>query len=82
MTMELPTIHLNGTSAESLLEGYCDATDALLTAIKAMEACAPNARDYYVNDGDFSKARREHSARIEQLVAVRREINDLAEHVA
>ena len=81
--MQYPTVHLNGTSEEALLEGYCNANNALLDAIKALEDCAPNARDYYVTKiGDINAASAEHANRIADLVAVRRDINLIAEHVA
>lgn len=80
--MQFPTVHINGTSKAALLEGYCDAMNALLDAIKALETCSPNARDYYVNDGNINAACHEHANRIADLVALRRDINKLAEHVA
>lgn len=43
----LPTIHLNGTSAETLLFEATQARDALSRALDAMWGAAPNARDYY-----------------------------------
>ena len=81
--MQLPTIHINGTSTSELLDGYMDAMDALLTAINALEQRPPNARDYYISEGaDFHEAFAEHKNRVATIVAVRREINQLAEHVA
>ncbi len=80
--MQYPTVHLNGTSEDQLLEGYSNAMTALLDAITALEACSPNARDYYVNGGDINAACAEHANRVADLVAVRRDINRLAEHVA
>ncbi len=80
--MQYPTIHLNGTSEESLLEGYACANNALLAAISALEACSPNARDYYIDGGDINAACSEHKNRIAHLTVVRRDINKLAEHVA
>ena len=46
--MILPTIHLNGTSAEMLLDGYRQAMDAVETAREALGKIEFNARDYYV----------------------------------
>ncbi len=80
--MQYPTIHLNGTSEESLLDGYSSANNALLAAIAALEACSPNGRDYYVDGCDINAACSEHKNRIADLTAVRRDINKLAEHVA
>lgn len=49
----VPTIHLNGTSAEELIDQLSCAWLALDDAIKAMRGAAPHGRDYYVqaNDG-------------------------------
>ncbi len=81
--MQLPTIHRNGTSADSLTEDLCDAMTALLDAIKAVEQCAPNMRDYYLGEGaDYTVACAEHAERLKQIVAVRRELNTIAEHAA
>ena len=51
-TLTLPTLYLNGTSRDSLLDGYLAALDALRLAMEALQAAAPNARDYYVQAGD------------------------------
>ena len=52
---QYPTVHLNGTSKDTLLNAYTAANSALLNALEALEACAPNGRDYYVS-GDIGKA--------------------------
>jgi len=44
----LPTIHLNGTSREMLLEGYDAAYRKLIKFKHAFRAIEFNARDYYV----------------------------------
>lgn len=44
----LPTIHLNGTSAKSLTEDYTQARRAIQEAMNALQAVDFNARDYYV----------------------------------
>lgn len=78
-----PTVHLNGTSRESLFEQYAEAAQALRQAIDAHERSAPNARDYYPQGPDvFSKARVEHWERSGKLRSVLQEISDLLESVA
>lgn len=78
-----PTIHLNGSSSERLLEGYCDASLAITRALDKLTESAPNARDYYPQgDEAFALARSEHSDRIKRLTSVQAELRDLAEHVA
>ena len=45
----LPTIHLNGSSAQSLTEDYSHARRAVQDAMTALKAVDFNARDYYVH---------------------------------
>ena len=78
-----PTIHLNGTSKESLLDQVTDAREALNAAIGALNNAAPNARDYYPQgDSAFIQATLEHRNRVTKLVAVCNELSDLAEAIA
>lgn len=73
--MRAPTIHLNGTSGDTLRDQYLDAAAALDRAIEVMQDAAPNARDYYPQGADaFREALLEHS---ERLVLIRRVMNDL-----
>ena len=82
--MTPPTIHLNGTSRESLLEGYNDAFHALHKAREALQDSAPNVRDYYVNPdaGAFARALTEHDARLEKLTAIMGEMTALADAIS
>ena len=43
----LPTIHLNGTSAQTLTEGYSEARIAVQAAMDKLQKVEFNARDYY-----------------------------------
>lgn len=79
--MRKPTLHLNGTSRNALAEGYQAALDALNAAVSALEATAPNGRDYYPQgDGALTEASREHLDRITALNKVRAEIYELSNH--
>jgi hypothetical protein len=79
--MVKPTIHINGTSAESLLYAYRDAADAVQDALHKLYETAPNARDDYPQgDGALSQATAEHNARIEKLMDVANELTELAMH--
>jgi hypothetical protein len=83
-----PTVHLNGTSREALLEGYIDCVNAVRHAIEVCQKNGPNARDYYVITGSdgtvdaVSAAMTEHEARLEKLEAVLAELREIGEHVA
>ena len=64
----LPTIHANGTGAQTLYNGYQDARHRLLEAIRAFEAVEFNARDYYPQSPEaWTDARAERVAMAQKL---------------
>lgn len=74
----LPTIHSNGTSKAELIEGLCNASNALDDAYEALKATAPNGRDYYPQGDDaLGKATAEHMDRLRRLDAVKKEVDAL-----
>jgi hypothetical protein len=78
--MQYPTVHLNGTSKQELLDQACEAAQAIALAVNALENAAPNARDYYPQSGDaITLARSEHLARIKALVGVQTELETMIE---
>ena len=80
--MQKPLVHFNGTSKNTLAEGYHAAATAITAALDKLIEAAPNARDYYPQGPDvYSVARREHDARCEALRAVYRDMAELYEHV-
>lgn len=73
-----PTIHMNGTARETLLNALCDASIAVQEAVSKLADTAPNARDYYPQGMDvFYAAQREHEARMHKLADVIRELNEI-----
>ena len=73
----LPTIHLNGTGADSLKREYRAARRAIGVAVDALAAATCNARDFYPQEpGAWQRARHERAEafRLLQLVW------DYAEH--
>ena len=73
--IEAPTIHLNGSSEQRLLDALVAATVALRAAEDAVAETAPHGRDYYVQqDGRFEEAQRQHRARMVALELVRTEL--------
>lgn len=82
--MMLPTIHLNGTHPDALLEGLCEAASAIREAQEKLAAAAPNGRDYCLvqHTGAFEAAQGEHWERMERLRSVLKEVERIAEHVA
>lgn len=80
--IKFPTIHLNGSSIESLISQFEQANHALAVATDELVNCAPHARDYYVQSAnDFSKAAREHQDRIARLKGVREEICEILNYL-
>ena len=81
--MQLPLIHLNGTSRETLLGEASDACTAIRAALDAVANATPNGRDYYpLGVGAFTTAQREHMSRMERLSSVLSELETLAEAIA
>lgn len=80
--MLIPTVHLNGTAGEVLLDQYTSAAQAVQQAIAAVCDAGPNARDYYVQGTDAGfAAQREHEARVAALKRVRDDLAAIAEGV-
>lgn len=80
--MTKPTIHLNGTSAKELADGYQMAYRAVDNACEAVSLYAsPNGRDYYPQDaGAHRKAIDENRDRLAKLKDIREELLELWEH--
>lgn len=81
-----PLIHMNGSSADTLIDGYRAAHSALSAGLDALYACSPNGRDYYPQakqgcPDPFKQARREHDARIERVRQTLTEIESIVENI-
>lgn len=82
-TLAIPSVHLNGTARADLLEGYCDAIDALHAAGRKLAAAYPNGRDYYVQPGNaIGVAMAQHEARMLKLREVISELEEIAQAIA
>ena len=63
--IEMPCVHLNGTSRETLIDQRMDVITSIKVVIATMRRVAPNARDYYPNDpGSYERARAQYEARV------------------
>ena len=63
-----PFIHLNGSSAKRLAEGYQRVVDLLREAQQAISEVAPNQRDYYPElVSHFETARKQHVERVNAI---------------
>lgn len=79
--MQYPTIHLNGSSPETLAEGYRTVRYALEGAYNALSATAPHGRDYYPQGPDALRAATgEHAERLRAIEALIVQISKLEEH--
>lgn len=78
-----PTIHLNGTSAQSLASQYSEARVACEQALAVLQLASPHGRDYYVQgDHALDTAIAEHNARALALRGVIGDLEDLEAHCA
>jgi hypothetical protein len=83
MPLALPTIHLNGTSAQSLLDDIRDAAIAVRAAMDALSRTAPNGRDYYPQGNDaLIIASGQHAERMARLRSVYAELQQIGEYLA
>lgn len=79
----LPTVHLNGSSRDSLLDDHLAAINALRVALKAVQEIAPHGRDYYTQGPDaLAKAVIEHTNRLHRLADTIQELSTTAEYIA
>lgn len=69
--MTLPTIHSNGTSVQTLIDGYDAIDEALYRLTLKWGEVEFNARDYYTQGpdawGDALKERQKHAANLKAL---------------
>ena len=80
--LAVPTLHLNGTSKERLIEPLADAYDKLEAAYQALKQAGPNGRDYYPQgDGAFAEASRQHMARLLGIDEVKASIQAIIEAI-
>lgn len=77
----VPTVHLNGSGKDSLLEEYVTAIRALAKASASLPY--PNGRDYYPQGGEATRAAIEqHQRWAAALNAVRTEVEAVAEKIS
>jgi hypothetical protein len=80
--MQLPAIHMNGTSKGDLLEAACDCRAAIVKAFETVHQLGPNARDYYVLGGSYyDVAMREHMDRLTRLRKLIEEFDEIVEGI-
>ena len=78
----LPCVHMNGTSAQMLFDGYRRAYEACRDALHAIEESEFNARDYYpVHPNAWAEARAEMGMHVTHIAAARDAFLAVAAHV-
>ena len=82
-TVRAPTVHVNGTAYEVLLEQHLNAASTVRKAIEALGQAAPNGRDYYPQGPAAIRAAMEqHVQRVRRLQSVYDELERMAELIA
>ena len=80
--MMVPTVHLNGTDKNVLLEDISDAAAALRIAAEKLHEMSPNGRDYYPQGSNaIGKAIAEHTIRIKKVMDIYDELSVLFEAI-
>jgi hypothetical protein len=69
-----PTININGTSEDDLIDPRIKAMDHLMDAIEALKHTAPNGRDYIGNLDQCDHDRDLHFHRMKALRDLREEL--------
>lgn len=79
--MITPTLNLNGSSANDLIEPRLKAMRHLTDAIDALSQATPNGRDYPADRDRCTHDRDLHFARIKKIKALYSELIDEALHI-
>lgn len=73
----IPTVHMNGTGKQALMDETRDAYKAIMDAKEKLLQMTVHGRDYYVQSPDaYSVARAEHHARVQKLSDLEDELID------
>jgi hypothetical protein len=77
--LSIPSIHMNGTSADTLCSEIREAHEALEKATVALSCMTVHGRDHYVkaDKESFSKAQAEHRARFVALEKIKTELMEI-----
>jgi hypothetical protein len=69
-----PTININGTSKDDLINPRRDAMDALASVVEILKLVTPNGRDYPRDLSQCVADRDKHHARLNQLRDIQNEL--------
>lgn len=62
-----PHCHINGTKIDDLYSPLADVVSSLRETQRLLKLAAPNERDYYMIFGEFNRAVSQHTARLQWL---------------
>ncbi len=74
----LPTVHLNGTSKDELVNGLRAITAGLDEALRAIQDAWPHGRDYYTQSTDLHAVHAQWAKRRADLHRIRAEFHYMA----
>ena len=83
----LPTVHLNGTSKEMLLEGNYGILRGIDGLEESISKCEFHGRDYYVQDADphsygtYNKALDERRKHLKNILALKKYVEEHIIHI-
>lgn len=70
----VPRIHLNGSSAKTLIRNLENQYVAVRDLMKLLREGFPHGRDYYVEPGLYEKARAQQERRLRMLDSLKQEL--------
>lgn len=76
-----PTVNLNGTGVDDLLQQLRDAVEAVDAATTAVVKATPHGRDYQVGEARYEVARAEHVLRLVKLEEIHTELTAIFSNV-
>ena len=75
----IPTVHLNGTGKDTLVNEYVNAMSAMDKAIETFRKITVHGRDYYPQGNNaINEALHQRSKQLEELMTVRNELETIA----
>ena len=83
MALLVPTIHMNGTSRDVLIDQAVDGLNALDAALVVLRATGPNGRDFYPQGPEaIVAAMAAHRELIERVQSAYDDLKTMAEAIA
>jgi hypothetical protein len=78
----LPTINMNGTARQDLIDQQLDVVNALSQVLDALAKARPNGRDYPTGTDALMAALREHRTLADRIETLRTQVENKAMRIA